>query len=597
MALETNSLSTQYKIINDFDHAARLDRLYHNLPKDPSKKKTILDGLDTLWNKILEAEDVSQDFIKKQITPTLRRLFMASVYSDTLNSKEHNQKEWAQIFLKDRVSILLPPVIKSKEGKMGPTFLMLFNNSENEQVKSVLKWTNLTEIFCNVVYDAFSRGFSENTGTQTLTVYGGCLVPKAEGLHFERNLHILRGGKTSSLSAQDGQKILKSALAITETHTKKENVGNYARYIQLLKEFDKAAYETRAMNEDLEQIEAHELPNKNDLQLMISERILGENLLHFAKTKWQELTIEQKTKTLYHIGEFTILDMLIAHLDRVNAVAQDDEEYVVNHRLAATNMGNLMLVKLNETDAPLIYVIDNEIDRDLAENPKHQEQYLTFLNTLFKSLKSEAPILTLMIKKIEDLTLQAKEEQGEFEGRYHSFLLKLQEGLKEQNPEMLTVFENATECFAGYLDDIEPFLTRFCKDLSSILPKTFQKGFENMLLSALFHENSLQGNCLKELTRLNYSELILSIIATEITNGMHLQIEKKNEFKVFSDDLYEIGGKALKHGFEKMLSRLRKTLIPRWEKEETIKTTLKENCASLLTSLEGRINSFTTNYI
>jgi len=254
-------------------------------------------------------------------------------------------------FFKDTYSLTISPLKKSHRGNKGPTFLVSYSRPDHSFQTTklhyfVLKWTDWNEVCCNRLYGAFLSNFSGKAPNNSLC------TPLTANIDFSCNIYEKADGSQIQLSLDLSNELNETFLAIARA---KMHVPD-------------------------------EMPK--DKQIMLSERIQGENLFDFARTKYPFLSEEQKKSIFHRLGEIAMLDVVMGNLDRLVQIMGDGEEYQLDNFEA--NLGNVMVYwTKQEEEPPLLYAIDNGIDLDLIHSTAHKKQYLMFLQTLFQDPEME----------------------------------------------------------------------------------------------------------------------------------------------------------------------------------------------------------------
>lgn len=328
--------------------------------KDRSNK---LDLLTNLWAGVEEAlpNIASARSLLIQNLPKIGKTFSRLYLEMPSLETEDSIRKCLRRMQKDIQSVLIPPVKKSLRGNKGPTFLIDYQrfNTPEKNHSYVIKWTSREEIACHRIYAAFASDFNQDA---LFTPRSGFLVPAMGCLDFAHRVHEMPDSKRTLLSP-DICSLLKS---------------NFLRVAEL--------YYPETISKSL---------------LMISEKIHGENLFDFARTRYRLLSKEQKEKIFNRLGRLAMLDVVTGNLDRlIQIFTNRNGEYTLQDLEA--NLGNVMVVWSKESQqAPLLYAIDNGIETDLIEDAGCRVKYRSFLQNLFASPDLIQRLALNMLKSLQ----------------------------------------------------------------------------------------------------------------------------------------------------------------------------------------------------
>jgi hypothetical protein len=325
-----------------------------------------LKAISQLWNVSEEALQFAYEVTLEKMRVSIAEFDgkfgsqLPKIYNTALaritNSEE--LKQCIKEFRHDSSSLITQPLIKSTRGDKGPTFLIKYtriNKSLDNTGKSyVLKWTNPNELAANRIFAAFSAFLSFEKDPRQ---FCGFLVPKATSFDFNREVHQLTDGEELQLSHEISVKL-------------------------------------KAIFTEIAQVNEGEI-HAHSVQIMLAERIDGENVLDFAMTKYKDLAFEEKAKFFQRLGRLAMLDLIFGNFDRLLQIdtTRAGEYCLVDY---SANLGNVMTVWSPECGhPPILYAIDNGIEKDLIEDVKKRERYVFFLRTLMKDGKID----TLTIAK------------------------------------------------------------------------------------------------------------------------------------------------------------------------------------------------------
>jgi hypothetical protein len=277
--------------------------------------------------------------------------------------------------LNDLTSVQIAPIKKSHRGNKGPTLLVSYpkyrSNGSEKRVEFVIKWTQWSEILCNRIYEFFLRAVKK-TSKERYEIS----VPRASGLDFEARLYQKKTGEFQILSDTAAQELYHNFLRTSQIYTSKKIEDNQ--------------------------------------QLMISDRVRGENLFDFAKSKYEFLRLDQKKSIFRSLATIAFLDLLMGNLDRMIQVhfSNTKQEYCLEDFEA--NFGNVMIswsVQSNEN--PILFAIDNGIDEVLINNSTYQEKYIEFLKNLFNTSQFEKILAKNMIGSFINTLSTQVDDEGE----------------------------------------------------------------------------------------------------------------------------------------------------------------------------------------
>jgi hypothetical protein len=329
--------------------------------KDRANK---LEVLTNLWVGVEEIlpNTASAKSLLSQILPKIGKTFSRLYLEMSPLETEEDIRKCLHRMQKDVQSVLVPPVKKSFRGNKGPTFLIDYQRQFNSPEKNhsyVIKWTNREEIACHRVYAAFASNFNRDA---TLNPSSGFLVPALGCLDFANGVHEMTNGKQLPLSPKTCSELKNNFLRIAEIY----------------------------------------YPDKiSKSLLMICEKIPGENLFDFARTRYRLLNRAQKEKFFNRLGRLAMLDVVTGNLDRLIQIFTNRSGDYTLQDLEA-NLGNVMVVWSKESEhSPLLYAIDNGIETELIEDAGRRAKYLSFLQSQFASPDSIQMLAQNMLKSLQ----------------------------------------------------------------------------------------------------------------------------------------------------------------------------------------------------
>lgn len=354
------------KVLKTTTTLMRLVRLDSSLSQRDRQGE--LDILARAWIAGQKALSITPEEAIKAIDCGLQKLkprikkCVESIY----RSEQEDAKATGQLdkcmrrFLKDAKSVLISPLVQSHRGLNGPTFLVSYPRLDKTFAHSklanfVVKWTDWNEICSNLIYKNFSQCFSQNKPSTFL-------VPNASALDFDVRIHEMADGSHTILTPEITEKLKQKFKQIAD-------LSNPQR-------------------------------TPEDEQVMLSERINGENIIDFVQTKYQYLSQAQKEKLLNRLGRIAMLDVLMGNLDRFIQVHLSGGKYELDD--FESNLGNLMVSWSGKSEEfPVIFAIDNGLAPRLIHDSNQKELYLSFLRELFVKPKMGELLSEYMLGSIK----------------------------------------------------------------------------------------------------------------------------------------------------------------------------------------------------
>lgn len=378
---------TTPQILQSASTLMRLTLLDDALPKNRSRS-TVVDQLAKIWleggkqaSMIISSGTGSTDLdsLKALMSGQLKQLGsrLTAIYAEELEAvtTAAELNKCALRFFKDTNSIQIAPLQKSFRGVNGPTFLVSYPRLDNQLQtpqlhQYVVKWTQWTELCSARIYDGFSRSFSLEGPPSTF------IVPKASGIDFERGVHEMPDCSQTLLSTETVDKLRQKFLGVVQA------------------------------------VDSKITPQDN--QIMLLERIPGSNLFDFAKTKYQDLSQDQKEKLFTRLGRLAMLDVLMGNTDRLIQVFYHKESSSYDLVTYESNLGNAMIVWSSELQFPELFAIDNGIDEKLIHDPEYKAKYLAFLDNILKNPKMTELLTDAMTKSVKSaISLMAEDEDDD----------------------------------------------------------------------------------------------------------------------------------------------------------------------------------------
>ncbi len=350
------------------------DRVLSKIPY-PCTRQAVLKRTVDAWQPVLEVTNDTFESTKRKLLEQVQpeRKTMPTSVSQFLTAKitagntAAEMHKVAQRVLKDCTSATVSPVKKSHAGLTGPTLLVSYPKTNLQDkfslVAYVIKWSDREEIAGNLLYRAFSQKFGSDSPL-------GFSVPKCCGFDFDSNLQVTSDNTLVSLPTDVSKAI-------------------------------KASFQSVAHNLSPDM----ELHGK---QIMAMERIQGENLYDFAKSKYAGLDDAQKKELFYNLGKLVPLDILLGNNDRLLKLDISGDNFLNSFE---ANLGNVMLSQEQLNGNPRLHAIDNALEGDLSSNKQIQKRYLEIIQTMFKDPNSPQAFAKSMTRSISDaLNTQLSEE-------------------------------------------------------------------------------------------------------------------------------------------------------------------------------------------
>ncbi len=325
------------KVEKESGKLLRLQRLYKALPSASERedRSLCLGLLEKVWSDAQNAhkEAVDSSVVRGDIYKGLGQLGgrISGVYKSELEAAPDREiGDCIRRFSKDAAAMGNSPMKKSVRGNKGPTFLVNYN-SPNGMRAYVLKWTNMNEIACGRIYSAFAECFTDED------VCCGFSVPPSSRVDLEDGIHETMLGEINPIRPAAAKRLQQNFLKLVETY-----------------------------DSEIE-------PSSS--QVMIAEKIKGQNLLEFSFTKYIRLSPQQREKFFERLGRIAMLDLLMGNLDRLIQVDFNKGEYFIDDALEV-NLGNVMVVMDKDFH---LFAIDNGIEQNLIDSGEHIEKYNKFL--------------------------------------------------------------------------------------------------------------------------------------------------------------------------------------------------------------------------
>jgi len=370
-----------------------IDRMWGNSSEVLQKSHTILRlvrsykilekedwaDLTPIWKGVIENNFASLAEGRSHIFSLLQKRVLPIYEPEILLANSIEEiKTCAARFLKDPISLETKPVISSHRGVKGLTLLGRYNRYSSKKDKIcakefVVKLTDTIEVLSNQIYTEFSTGFSESNHRF------GFLVPKSAGIDFGNNIHLHANGSKANMDPSIAKQL-------------KSNIEKLAKMFE----------------EECQRKDPIDVQN-----VMLSERIDGENLFDFARHRYPHLTDVQKQILMKQMGKIEALDLFLGHNDRgftlFSEIVDGKKVYDFDEFIPA-NLGNVLVDLPSNSEAdPILYAIDNGIELEFSIDSESNEAHLSFLEKLF-NMPHEERVKTLAQKMQASFVLALEPE-------------------------------------------------------------------------------------------------------------------------------------------------------------------------------------------
>lgn len=244
-------------------------------------------------------------------------------------------------FQKDTQRIPADPFKKSNSGTKGPTCLISYPTEKGMRSFVIKYLDDQIEPIANRLYRGFSKFFSKED------ISLGFSVPLTSSFDFQSGIY-------------DTPECFKPI-------SPEEREDLQGRLLQIAKAMESS-------------------PVAN--HVMISERVPGQNLLHFIMGGYPTLTEDQRAKFFERLGRIALLDLVMGNVDRfIRIINEKDGSYNLDNQ-SECNLGNLMVEYSQEKKYFRFHAIDNELvlDKSLAA-------YEDFLDRIFSCKDPFTPLI------------------------------------------------------------------------------------------------------------------------------------------------------------------------------------------------------------
>lgn len=399
--------------VKEIERILRLTQLDIALGGDPSSRKDKIEKLAKIWAEAQQLGTSSPEAAKQTLLNRLAKLdpSISAIYAGHFESLNALDQKIAK-FTKDSQKLPFSPVKISTRGNKGPTFLVNYPTVRGMRAY-VAKCSHLNELISNRVYDVFATCFSNEKFSCGFT------VPPSARFDFQQRVYESTSREITQISKDTSNKTTAHILELSKLINRNPNL------------------------------------NPDPTHFMCAKRILGENLIDFAYTKYKDLAEEQRYKFFEGLGRLAMLDLVMGNLDRIIQIyCEDEKEYKLDNALEV-NLGNVM-VSHSKNDFEL-HAIDNGIDEALINSDFAQSNYAKFLANLFTQPKH----LDIIVKNIIYCFENAIESQTD------EIDLNAVNKDKEKGSEInLSHIRNELACIKG--------------DLNTFAPDAFLCGLEKM---------------------------------------------------------------------------------------------------------------------
>ncbi len=340
------------KVLEASSTLLRLAKTHHLLSQhDLDKRLVIIDKLSVLWKEVIQDNATTYDTIHNRLVTCKESIGepLFQMYVKALNIPNPDVKRLAKQFKKDLTATTLSaPFVLAQTGIEGPTLLIQYwRNTVHSYVAKISDWE---ELFSSHVYACLAEGFSDSK-----LAYN---IPKSTGIDLTNGNQLTIHGKAQELDAGVPKKLKEDLLQLLEIH--KREIEN---------EEDKPA-------------------------LLYFEKVKGENLFDFFRTKYNSLSPQAKIEFFKQIGRLSLLDVVLGHIDRLvqTALREELEEPIHDFDEGQANLGNVMVTWTgNPDECPTIRPIDNGLQ---ALNEEERDiKYLDFIKTLLQDPQKQFKIL------------------------------------------------------------------------------------------------------------------------------------------------------------------------------------------------------------
>lgn len=363
-------------VIDSLNELTRLMLLATSFGEKPQTRSLVQKTLLTLFKREYEAEAFTKGL--KRCPQKVVDLYASIVDQEGLTSACQELEVMA-----NQSVLINNPAVKSRGGIAGPTFLVGYTNFNPSRAKNgllnayVIKFTVLDEeLVANRIYE----------------VMGGeaFKVPRSSGFNLDKMVHEKVDGTRGALKQAE--------VVALKTHLQ-----------GLLKIF-----EAQWKNPDV----------------MLSEKVNGENGFDFITKQFISLNDSQKEALFKGFGKMAIMDLLFANTDRFLPVMDGKLQGI------PSNLGNVM-VRFKSNGNIALFAIDNGFDQQVIGNPSQQAAYLKLLHDLFSSENGLEQIANEIVYSIE--------------AGLDALMDEIKEGDKPPQAEELKQMEGALKAFKASL--------------------------------------------------------------------------------------------------------------------------------------------------
>lgn len=427
-------IATLNGVVRANDQLYRLVELDKALPK--GYRPMAIQKTLQLLSKAPKTESVTD--VYKRITDTWQNRYPAfSEYYQGLSSKPIPTDS----LIKDLQLQTTTPVRSSIRGQEGPTLLVNYqrlskDKDSNVSHKYVVKWTSWKEILSTRFFAFISTLFSNPNA--------GFLTPQIAAIDFDQNEFESDADESSPLLPDCAKKLRSQfesiAITLKNAEIDKELFEIENKKLRMIDDQskdvpDKEKYTAEELSKKIEEkresmnakmIEGSKNHRQDKIaqlnqkleskqQLLLADRIPGENLFDFFFNNYENLKEEQKRPFFVNLSQLAFVD-LFGNRDRLIKLKmnKDGQYFTVNEKgeydfeVEEANLGNVM-VKQNENDDPVLVAIDDEID------PTDDSKYLSFLKIFFNPANypklAEKMADSLISNEFDNGTMKEKAEK------------------------------------------------------------------------------------------------------------------------------------------------------------------------------------------
>lgn len=484
-------LGSTYKVIQSAETLTRLYELNDSL--NPSKiiRKKAIEALRCLGTEVtsnatsLEDRKIALKVGLSEIKAGVKQnKNLLNIYERIINAAKTSEEleKCLKKFVKDADSLPTFLMQKTKNGQNGPTCLVSYMRSNIKLRNYVVKWSNWDEVSSSRVYEAFSQNLKDQP----------FIIPKTSALDFEKCIH--------------------------------ENSDWMCNHFE------------EDLNQTFQKCMGKSI-QKNDVQIMLMEKVKGSNLIDFAENKYEYLAENEKWDLFQKMGQLAMFDLVIGNRDRLIQTEVDANSNQYQLKPLTANLANLMIEWFPDNgQMPKLYAIDNGITMDLAYNEFIQAQWNdsdALANAIICSIKKS--LLDISERLTEHSKLTLNEALAKFEALSNDLDSEnTKNALKNGLEEMSLKFNNAlisswdNEKLKNYLSFQNPALQDVLNKRFQIFEKDYNMNNAAALGSLIAIESHAKEGSLES------REAVLNIVDELLESGI-----LSDEFRVGVENIKE----------------------------------------------------------